>query len=634
MLSHGEWYKLVPRGLEENVKFRLAVLKKCAEDAEFRAGIMAICEVDLIFFIDVFVWQFNPKKKGEEAYLATSPFITWDCQRRVLLDRPETTGEKGILWCYENNKTACVQKSREMGASWLFLILQVWLSIFHDGHQSLNISRNEKMVDSKSPDSLFWKIRRIHKWLPDWMTGPLVEEKMYFEYVRSESYITGEPSTGAAGVGGRGGVAFIDEFPRIKEDTAVRQGTASTADARFFNGTHLGTGTEFYRMSITPEIVQIFLHWTEHPEKWKGAYRYNQSTGQVEILDKTYEFPPDYKFNTTGKPIGGPHPGVRSVWYDSKCADIGSDQGVAQELDINPTGSSGLAFCDVLIQNLVQLARRPIWNGDIVKVGSSDEYKFQEHVGEGEGPCNLWVLPDYQGRLPIAIYKLGCDLSNGTGATPSCVTMLNADTGERIGEYVNANIYPDHLAPLVVWLGRHLKSMDEHGAEIAWEIAGPGIRFGIEVLALGYTNIFWNDNTLTGLPDLSKKTRPGWNAENKAKKLLLNQYEAALRERHFMNFSELALKECLMFEYSERGDKIEHSGARSKNDPSAAGDNHGDRVIADALAWMLAKDITRRRIEEKKDTGPVPYSYEWRRMMYNQTQRRPERSGIYDGILQ
>ena len=631
MLQRGEWYKQVPKEIGANVRFRKALLEECGRDLLFRQGVMEICKRDLIFFINVFVWQFNPKKKGDESHLATAPFITWECQDEILLDRPESTGRLGILWVYENDRTAVVQKSREMGASWLFLIVQVWLALFHDGTQSLNISRNEKMVDSKSPDSLFWKIRFINKWLPEWMTGKLVEEKMHFEYPQTGSFITGEPSTGAAGVGGRAGVAFIDEFPRIKEDTAVRQGTASTAEARFFNGTHQGTGTEFFKLTITPEIIQIFLHWSQHPEKRRGAYRWNQAENKVEIIDRTYQFPPDYPFENSGKPVGGPHPGLRSPWYDKKCSDIGSDAGIAQELDINPTGSSGLFFSDVLINQLIlRFARPPVWCGHIKKVQNTDEYEFIEETDDpAAAPYKLWVMPDHLNRLPIAVYKVGCDLSYGTGRTNSCVTILNADTGERVGEYVSPHIYPEDLAPMVVMLCRMLVNKDDVEAELIWEMQGPGRRFGIEVMKLGFTRIFWNDNSLPGEFDRSDKKVPGWNAETKAKVLLLDEFHTGLRNGEFLDRSEISLKECLMFQWSPDGKKVFHTGSLNQEDPSGAGENHGDRTIPNALTFKLAKDYIRKVKQETKQEGPALYSWEWRKL-YGRQKGRPERAGIYD----
>lgn len=641
MLSPGKWHELVPDDLEENIKFRLDVLRECEVNSEFRAGIMEICRLDIVFWIKVFVWQYNPLYKGAEAYKAIEPFIPWQCQVDMLLDTPETTGEPGILWVYEANKTCVVQKSREMGASWLFLIFQVWLSIYNRDSQTLNISRNEKFVDSASPDSLFWKLDFIHQWLPAWMTGPIVDQTMFIHYKASNSYITGEPSTGAAGVGGRGGVAFIDEFSLIKEDEAVRQNTASTASSRFFNGTHQGTETEFYKLTLTPEIVQLMLHWSQHPEKSKGLYRWDEAKNEVDIIDKNYPFPPDYKFDQTGAPVGGPYPGLRSPWYDKKAADIGSPSGVAQQLDINPTGSTSQAFPGVLINKLIlTTARDPVWTGNVVKVdrtyspNESVEYKLVEDPGSPidgpeAGPFKLWVLPDLHGRLPMAVYKMGGDISLGQGRTNSCLSIGNADTGERIGEYVSPNIYPDHLAPIAVWLCRLLVDHEGNPAEMIWEKQGPGIRFGREVMGLGFTNIFWNDTSYREF-DGSVKGIPGWDSETKAKNLALSEYETALRNHDFVNRSKIALKELLLFRWDPSGKKIYHAGSLNKRDPSGAGDNHGDRGMADTLLCKIMMPYTKQLREQAAETEAPLYSYEWRQK--NRKARRNDRglSPIYD----
>lgn len=642
MLSPGKWHELVPDDLEENIKFRLDVLRQCEVDSEFRAGIQEICKRDIIFWIKVFVWQFNPLFKGELAYKAVEPFIPWQCQVDMLLDTPETTGEPGILWVYESNKTCVVQKSREMGASWLFLILQVWLSIYMDNSETLNISRNEKMVDSSSPKSLFWKIDFVHKWLPEWMTGPIVDQSMHIAYKRSGSHIDGEPSTGEAGAGARGGVCFIDEFSLIKEDQAVRQGTASTASSRFFNGTHKGTETEFYKLTLTPEIVQLMLHWSQHPEKSRGLYRWDMAKNELDIIDKSYEFPPDYKFNQTGAPVGGPFPGLRSPWYDAKCVEIGSESGVAQQLDINPTGSTSQAFPEVLINKLILTTTRPpVWTGNVVKIdreyrpGEAFEYKLEEDAGsplfDGEaGPLKLWVLPDLYGRFPFAVYKMGGDISLGQGRTNSCLSIGNADTGERIGEYVSPNIYPDHLAPIAVWLCRLLVDHEGKPAEMIWEKQGPGIRFGREVMDLGFTNIFMNDTTYRELGS-SVKGIPGWDSETKAKNLALSEYETALRNHDFINRCEIALKELLLFRWSPDGKKIYHAGSLNRKDPSGAGDNHGDRGMADTLLCKIMMPYT-RLVKAEAATPEVPmYSYEWRQKHKSGARRNTRGlSPIYD----
>ena len=218
MLSPGSYHLRVPKSPLKNLRFRQWLLKRCMEEKSYRRAVIEMCRQDIAFFISTFVWQFNPKKKNTAA---VGPFILWDFQEAVLLDRPESvrmpeiTKGMGVIWCYENDRSLVVQKSREMGISWLMLLVQDWLALFHPYFQSLNISRSADAVDDKSPNSLFWKLRFVHEYLPDWLKGEIKQEKMYLGYDRTKSVITGEASTGRAGVGGRAGVIFVDEFPLI-----------------------------------------------------------------------------------------------------------------------------------------------------------------------------------------------------------------------------------------------------------------------------------------------------------------------------------------------------------------------------------------------------------------------------------
>ena len=172
-------------------------------------------------------------------------------------------------------------------------------------------------------------MRFILEHIPDWLRGETNDVKFNFEFERTGSEITGVASTGVSGTGGRASIVFVDEFSVIKEDSHVRQNTASIADCRFFNGTHFGVGGEFYNMTISPEIIKIRMHWIQHPKKNTHLYSWDKDFGRprywiydpvaddvIETKQPVNPFPADYPFDQTCNPTGGPYPGIRSVWYD------------------------------------------------------------------------------------------------------------------------------------------------------------------------------------------------------------------------------------------------------------------------------------------------------------------------------
>lgn len=606
MLSAGKWHLRVPREPRKNAAFRIALLKAAEADLVLQKGIVEVCRQDILFFVNFGIIQFNPKKKGG----AVGPFITWPCQEAALMDRPETTGRRGILWYYENDKSCVVEKSREMGASWLFLIFELWLGLFHERVQLLNISRSADAVDCKSPDSLFWKLRFMHEHLPDWMKGKPVQQKMYIEWPATKSVATGEASTGDAGVGGRASVIFIDEYPKIKEAVEVRQRTANTSDCRFFNGTHLGVDTEFYRLTQSPEIGKIVLHWTQHPEKRRGMYRVGRNT-QPEILDKSYEYPADYRFVLDGSPTGGPHPGIRSPWYDAKCHDIGSSRGVAMELDIDPKGSDSQFFNSIVLRDLIgTYACPPYWEGELEY--DRDLGRPRRLVQGKGGRIKLWMLPDAGGRVPHARYAMGADVSSGSGATPSCISVGNIDTGEKVLEYADPFIDPRDFGVLLVALAWLFRDQEGQGAYLGWEIPGPGQTTGKAVVEVGYRNFYSRSNEFVMNPR-GKGDLPGWPNTPSTQRSLLEDYRSALKTGKFVNRSEAALVECLSFRFSGSG-FVEHANVDGVDDPSGARVNHGDRAMADAiLCRMMAErgPLGKKQGVEESLVG----SLQWRRDM-------------------
>jgi hypothetical protein len=91
-----------------------------------------------------------------------------------------------------------------------------------------------------------------------------------------------------------------------------------------------------------------------------------------------------------------------------------------------------------------------------------------------------------------------------------------------------------------------------------------------------------------------------------------DDYRAALDAGRFVNPSERALTQCLGYRY-DAGGNPEHPNEKNTHDPAAGRVNHGDLVVADMLAWMLAsKTATVPGAQEVAPAVPVG-SLAWRR---------------------
>ncbi len=598
-----------PRGLRENLEYRKRMLLWCRGNEANQALVRAKCADDVLWYINGWVWQYNPRKKHPEQPVA--PFLTWDFQEEAV---------RVLLECIETDEDLLIEKSREMGASWLCLIVMEWLWHFKPWMKFLCISRNEMAVEDDDPDSLFWKIDFMHRYQPKWLRPKMKRRKLYYGNEDNGSTITGQASTGRAGVGGRATAMFIDEFSQIKEDYEVLHRTSDTTGCRIFNGTHRGTGTAFHELSRRVDQKKLVMHWTQHPDKRPGLYRFDKDSGQVVVLDKKFSFPPTFEYVLAESPTGGPYPGLRSPWYDRECGRKGSARAVAMDLDIDAGGSLSQVFDPLLIRTLrSQYACPPFWEGHL----SFDQDLAQPLglVKAEKGPLKLWVHQKPDGSMPLGSYVAGCDVSTGLGATNSCLSLVDCATGEKIGEYADSHIMPETMATMAVALCRLFVDERGLGAKLVWEVPGPGQLFGTRVMNLEYGNIFYREAN-AGTAWSKPSETPGWAAGAESKRILLDEYRAALDSRSFCNRSDEALEECLYFHYTPNG-SMEHSGEASRKDPTGARVNHGDRVIADALAWKLAKGLgkpSRKRLENEIRVGTLA----WRRAIHENRARQEQ----------
>lgn len=610
MWNTGQYHRRVPRDPRENLHFRRHVLRWAAGNKSRQKALLEACRRDLLFWVNTFVWQFNPNSIGGGSS-EVGPFVTWDFQDQLLSELAE---------CIQIRQDVLIEKSRELGASWICLLVLAWLFLFHGWKKFLVISRNQEAVDRPDdPDSLFWKLDYIFEYLPDWMIkGRVHRRKNGFKNLINQSVITGQATTGKAGVGGRCTAMFIDEFSQIEEDFEVLHRTSDTTNCRIFNGTHRGLDTAFFELSRRVDLRKIVIHWSQHPDKRKGLYRY--ADNKVEVLDKSYHYPPDFKFVMDGTPTGGPYPGLRSPWYDEQCKRKGSARAIAMDLDINPQGSVSQFFDPLLIRQLIEsYAREPSWEGDL-RYDPDLGVPFELIYRKG-GPLRLW-LNLVSGKPPAGMYAFGGDIAAGAGATPSCLSGANCRTGEKVAEYADPHILPEDLAPLAVALCRLFADEEGNPARLAWEIPGPGQTFGKRVCEIGFRNIYYREaNPTLGGGKVSEI--PGWTNNPHSKNMLLRDYNAALHSRHFLNHSEKALDECRAFKYDQKGSLV-HSGEQSVQDPSGARVNHGDRVIADAIAWMLCRKVFTVQAKELR-TEIQPGSLAWRRELRENRRRHANR---------
>ena len=563
----------VPKTLRKNLEWRASIMRHVLKESPVSDWHVDACSKDPLFWLNGFCWTYDPRCETAPKI----PFILYPFQEEAFLELIQAIGSHDLL----------IEKSRDMGASWLCIAAFTWCFLFTPGFSGLFVSRVEDYVDKPgNPKAMFWKFDYLLDGLPIWLrpvsySKDLHRAKLHAENPQNGAVIDGESTTGNVARGDRRTAILLDEFAAVEQGHRVLSSTRDATNCRIFNSTPSGTSNAFYDIRQTG-IKRLRLHWSAHPLKARGFYT-TDDHGHLRVLHAA-GYPLEYEPILDNK--------LRSPWYDTQCERAVNEQEIAQELDIDYLGSGFQYFNTRSIETAIRdHARPPMLIGDLEYDDTTGELiRFTESSG---GSLRLWCLLDGQGKPSSSHkYSAGADVSAGTGASNSCLEGYDITTCEKVFEYVNPYIRPEQFAKqsaaLCRWFGN---------AYLIWENYGPGRQFGSKIVEIGYSNIYMRrrDEAISGkVSDV-----PGWCPTPEGKLVLLGNYREALDKGHCINRSKEALEETLEYIHTPDG-SVEHARALSKVDPSGAKKNHGDRCIADALAWKALKERTHIPVVEKQ----------------------------------
>lgn len=576
---------IVPLNPSENVDFRMMLLRKAATSKEMRKSLREMCARDTLFYTNAFVCTYSPKDHPDNN---VQPFVTYDYQVEAMTELDKHLGYRDFL----------IEKSRDLGASWMTLIVFDKRLLFHQRQTFLAASYKEDMVDKKAdPDSLFWKIDFIHRNLPKWLIGCDIERNaLHIASPLTGGTIDGTSTTGNLSTGGRRVAIFLDEFSLVPNGEAVRGGTQHATECRIINGTPKGAGNNgLYVMSRAPGIRKLILHWSQHPTRRIGLYRLDER-GEIVLLDADYwtqERVMTYPF-VREIPMNPRFP-FRSPWYDYQCSREPNKFLIAQELDIYYHGSSFEFFASSMMDEKEKLCTEPVVKGEM----EIDLNRFVEKGGLPDQQVVLWTAPDvYSGRLPARHIGLAVDAGLGTGASNSVIHIGNLETGEKLGCLATCSIGPGRLAKIAVAIKKWL------GAEMIWETNGSGRSFGEAVVELDSTGCYVDedDDKIGG----ASKMRYGWAPTKSRKKALFEKHVERWRDGEYVTYDRMEIMEARNYQHDMSGG-VSFGPSMDTEDPTGARDNHGDRVTAAALFTRLRETWMRKNGIERGKKPMTPH---------------------------
>jgi hypothetical protein len=461
-----------------------------------------------------------------------------------------------------------------MGATWNHIAVLTHRLLFRDDESHLVISRKEDSVDNLTglpknfpfgniadPGTLFGKIDYLLSRLPEWMVPRLMRKSMSIVNLDTRSRIDGESSNASAGTGDRRASVFLDEMSKMDEGESIKRSTRAVTACRLVCSTPNGAGTAYSKWRLSGTIPVFILPWWEHPEKGFGRYTKQDELGRWKI---------------------------RSPWYDAECA-ARSPKEIAIEVDMDHVGSGDTFFEANVIEQQKKLYARPPRRKMTIgfKKGVADDgipdliQRWQTTKVETtpSGPWRLWCELSAGRPDQNKTYTLACDISKGQGASNSVISVLCNETREKVAEYADANTPPHALARIAVaaclWFGGKGKR-----PLLIWENNGdPGFDFNNQIVHIYKYPYVYFDRAVGTLSQKVGK-RHGWRSTPEKKAVGLGLLRRAYAHNRFINHSEEALNECLMYVHYEGGG-IGPAGLVDESD--SARKTHGDRVIADML---------------------------------------------------
>lgn len=558
-------YPNVPKDPRENAIFRKAILRWAARTKTHARALWHVCRQDVLFYINTFCFTYNPKLAGAKAI----PFITYEFQDQTIL---------AMVWAIRNGKDIAMDKSREMGASWMALVAYEWFWHFHDLQSFLLVSRKEDYVDCTGDlDSLMQKLDFVHKLQPKWLVPKIERSILHMRNLDNGSTIDGESTNADVGRGGRRTSILLDEFASVVNGQEILSATRDTSACRIFNSTPKGAGNAFYDVIHRGQGMHIRLHWIAHPVKAAGLY-----------------------YDAEGK--------ARSPWYDEQCARAIHPAEIGQELDIDYLASDYTFFPVELLDKIrVEDVRPPTATGHLDF--DADSLHPQQFAPQEGGPFRLWMHLEGDSKPRRGEYCFGIDIATGSrnvsgqGASNSVIAVYDRATGEKVAEYAQAGLDPFKFAHVAIALAKWFADLSGSPAFMVWEANGPGQQFGNEIWDRGFRHFYYR--RAEGNVVRRTSEQPGFWSTGPTKRLLLGRYKQGLIERKVINHSYEAIDEARYYVYGASGE-IHHSRANRSADPTGARDNHGDRVIADALGYWGC--IERPSEVKKDDEGPKPGS--------------------------
>lgn len=253
--------------MKKHLIHRYRLLHRLSKDWRLRLLVLERSRRDIVWWFDHFAWTFDPREKG---LCCHQPFVLYDFQRDFV---------KQLAQSLRDGNDLLVEKSRDMGVSWLVLLTFQYFWLFWPGCQFLVGSRKRDTVDKLGDlSTLLEKCRYNILRLPVWMQPKGFTPKRHAGLMKlinpeNGNLITGDASTPNFGRGGRYKATLLDEFAFWANDSEAFASVGQATPSRIVVSTPYGKANTFAKLRFNSPIAVATLHWRQHPNKSEEWYQ-------------------------------------------------------------------------------------------------------------------------------------------------------------------------------------------------------------------------------------------------------------------------------------------------------------------------------------------------------------------------
>lgn len=242
-------------------EWRIDRLVKIRKEPECLPALMAYYKEHPAQFIIDWGMTYDPRNSSR-GLPNTLPFL--------LFPRQEELAE-WLMERWKNEEPGLIEKSRDMGISWLVMALACTLCMFNREFSVGCGSRKEEYVDILGDtDSLIEKARVFMGLLPDEFRGgwdrKLHSSYMKISFPQSGSILTGEAGDNI-GRGGRQSIYLVDESAHLVRPSLVDASLSQTTNCRIDLSSVKGLANSFAQKRHSGNIPVFTFHWRDDQRK-------------------------------------------------------------------------------------------------------------------------------------------------------------------------------------------------------------------------------------------------------------------------------------------------------------------------------------------------------------------------------